>query len=146
MLVDVKARLDQRPIYELLEMSVFPDPDRIIEVIENYKREEAWRLKGYEDAGEIIGLAGYTVDGDGRLTIRHLAVDPDERGKGYGRGIVLHLLAEEKPATIEAETDEEGVGFYRSIGFAVHSVGERYPGVERYRCLYVADPEQEEEA
>ncbi|MDI4646108.1 GNAT family N-acetyltransferase [Cohnella hashimotonis] len=145
MLINVKDRLDQRPIYELLELSVFPDPDRIVKAINEYKENARLHIQGYEDNGEIIGIIGYESDDDRIATIRHIAVHPDERGKGYGRGMVLHLIDAAEPERIEAETDEEGVNFYRSIGFTVHSLGEKYPGTERFRCVYVVSPEEEEE-
>jgi len=144
MLIDIKDRLDQRHIYELLELSVFPDPDRIVAVVNEYKHNPSLHIKGYEDNEEIIGVIGYEQDEAGRLTIRHLAIHPDERGKGYGRGMVLRLLDEANPVTIEAETDEDSVNFYRSIGFAVQSLGEKYPGIERFRCVYVVDPDEED--
>ncbi|MNW71139.1 hypothetical protein D3C74_508110 [compost metagenome] len=37
--------------------------------------------------------------------------------------------------TITAETDREAVGFYRSTGFPITSLGEKYPGVERFACI-----------
>ncbi|MNU09693.1 hypothetical protein D3C72_2564150 [compost metagenome] len=37
--------------------------------------------------------------------------------------------------TITAETDHEAAGFYRSAGFTVTSLGEKYPGVERFACV-----------
>ena len=36
---------------------------------------------------------------------------------------------------IEAETDADAVGFYEQVGFTVTSLGESYPGVERFRCV-----------
>lgn len=144
MLVDVKDRLEQRQIYELLELSVFPDPDRVVEVLDAYKQNPKWHLLGFEDDGEIIGIIGYETDSNRVATIRHIAVHPDERGKGYGRGMVLHLLTAADPERIEAETDEEGVNFYRSIGFTVQSLGEKYPGTERFRCVYVVSLDEEE--
>ena len=33
-----------------------------------------------------------------------------------------------------AETDADAIGFYQCCGFAVESLGELYPGVERFRC------------
>ncbi|CAI6029592.1 GNAT family N-acetyltransferase [Cohnella sp. JJ-181] len=145
MLIDVRNRLDERQIYELLEMSVFPDPDRLLSVIAEYKDNSGLQIRGYEDHGETIGIIGFEAVDAGTIVIRHIAVHPDERGKGYGRGMVLHLLTEADPDRIEAETDEDGVNFYRSIGFTVHSLGEKYPGVERYLCVYVVDPDEEDE-
>lgn len=35
---------------------------------------------------------------------------------------------------LEAETDDEAVEFYKRIGFQVRTLGEKYPGVERFHC------------
>jgi ribosomal protein S18 acetylase RimI-like enzyme len=32
------------------------------------------------------------------------------------------------------ETDKDAVGFYRNYGFEITSLGEKYPGVERFLC------------
>ncbi|WP_268921683.1 hypothetical protein [Metabacillus sediminilitoris] len=37
---------------------------------------------------------------------------------------------------ITAETDKEAVVFYRNYGFKITSLGEKYPGVERFLCEY----------
>lgn len=34
---------------------------------------------------------------------------------------------------IVAETDRSALGFYLALGFGVTSLGEKYPGVERFR-------------
>lgn len=36
--------------------------------------------------------------------------------------------------TLCVETDQEAVGFYQSLGFNIKSLGEKYPGVERFWC------------
>ena len=33
-----------------------------------------------------------------------------------------------------AETHKDAVIFYRNIGFEIKSLGEKYPGVERFQC------------
>lgn len=37
-----------------------------------------------------------------------------------------------------AKTDAEAAGFYRCCGFAITSLGEVYPGVERFDCVLTA--------
>ena len=37
---------------------------------------------------------------------------------------------------IEAETDKEAVEFYKKIGFQVKSLGEKYPGIERFHLCF----------
>jgi len=61
---------------------------------------------------------------------------PEARGAGFGRGMILELLHQFEPVAIEAETDEDAVHFYRSIGFRVESIGEIVPGTERFCCIY----------
>jgi hypothetical protein len=40
---------------------------------------------------------------------------------------------------VYAETDEEAADFYRNIGFTVESLGEKYPGIERFKCTFETD-------
>ncbi|EOR21192.1 N-acetyltransferase GCN5 [Niallia nealsonii AAU1] len=37
---------------------------------------------------------------------------------------------------ISAETDNDAVGFYRKNGFKITSLGEKYPIVEWFLCIY----------
>jgi hypothetical protein len=46
------------------------------------------------------------------------------------RIVSLHALDE-----IEAETDKDTVDFYRLCGFTITSLGEPYPGTERFLCV-----------
>ncbi|NBD25341.1 GNAT family N-acetyltransferase [Paenibacillus glycinis] len=145
MLVNIASRLDEDEIQELLSWSVFPDPERLQRAVDLYKGETAHRLLGYESEGDIIGLIGYHWAGEGKIEIDHIAVTPEERYKGYGRGLILELLTLENPSLLVAETDEDAVDFYRSSRFTVESLGEKYPGTERFLCTYEADGADEDE-
>ncbi|MEK8130088.1 GNAT family N-acetyltransferase [Paenibacillus filicis] len=142
MLVSAKGRIKEEAIQELLGYSVFPDPERLQAVTEAYENSDELELYAYEDQEEIIGIVGISVSPERELTIGHIAVRPDIRGQGYGRGQVLELIELKQPLRIVAETDEDSVNFYRNIGFTVFSLGEKYPGVERFRCEY--DVEEDE--
>lgn len=37
---------------------------------------------------------------------------------------------------IYTETDNDAVDFYRKYGFEITSLGEKYPGVERFLCEF----------
>ncbi|MBP3964631.1 GNAT family N-acetyltransferase [Paenibacillus lignilyticus] len=144
MLIDIKAKLDEEAIQELLGWSVFPEPEHLERAVQRYKDDASAKLLGYVSEDEIIGLIGYHYAGSDTIEIDHIAVDPSERYKGYGRGIILELLELEKPAVLLAETDEEAVDFYRSSRFTVESLGEKYPGTERFKCTYYADEDDSE--
>ncbi|WP_248928535.1 GNAT family N-acetyltransferase [Paenibacillus hamazuiensis] len=145
MLTNLKMKLDSMTVRELLEYAVFPDSDELAAAVEKYKIEAGRELWGLEEDGELIGCVGCRMDAEGNLEILHIAVDPNERGKGYGRGLLLELIEMKNPRTLFAETDEEAVDFYRNIGFDIESLGEKYPGVERFKCTYVTDPGEEPE-
>jgi len=66
--------------------------------------------------------------------IRHIAVEPSVRKQGIGQHMVVWLLRERQFSHLLAETDHEAVGFYERCGFRVTSVGEVYPGTERFVC------------
>ncbi|MCL6600332.1 MAG: GNAT family N-acetyltransferase [Alicyclobacillus macrosporangiidus] len=66
----------------------------------------------------------------------HIAVRPSERNKGLGRQMLKRIVSSSGITELYAETDRESVGFYRRCGFSIESVGEKYPGVERFRCRW----------
>lgn len=142
MIKDISSRLDDLEVKELLAYAVFPDPERLDQAVEAYRKPNGLELYGYEEEGVLVGIIGVDASDD-EMTIKHIAVTPENRGKDYGRGMILELLLQQKPARVIAETDEESVGFYRSIGFEIYSLGELYPGVERYRCVYEVEEEEE---
>jgi hypothetical protein len=49
--------------------------------------------------------------------------------------MVSELIEEFQITHLEATTDSDAVGFYRRSGFKIESLGEQYPGVERFRCV-----------
>ncbi|WP_230986949.1 GNAT family N-acetyltransferase [Cohnella fermenti] len=139
MFIDLREKLGQPEVAELLEMAVFPDPGRLAEAIREYETDGRLDLMGYVDEDRLVGIVGYEVNEDNVLTIKHLAVAPEERGKGFGRLTVLELIAWEAPDILLAETDEEAIEFYRNIGFVIESLGEAGAGAERFRCTYTVN-------
>jgi len=95
-------------------------------------------LHGLRCAGALAGLLGLRRAPGAGAVILHLAVAPDLRGQGLGRALLRAAVAAEGLRQLVAETDAEAVGFYRACGFVVTSLGERHPGVERFRCVWTA--------
>ncbi|MCQ4087131.1 GNAT family N-acetyltransferase [Saccharibacillus sp. JS10] len=142
MLESVTKQVRNPKVANLLEYSVFPDPEQIEQALAFYEQNDQAELMGYIEQGEMIGVIGFRPSGDKELTITHLAVDPGSRGLGYGRGMLLDLMVQERPERVFVETDEEAVDFYRSVGFSVMSLGISPSGLERFRCFYEADEEE----
>ncbi|CAJ1315651.1 GNAT family N-acetyltransferase [Paenibacillus sp. PK4536] len=145
MLERIDGRLEQPQLQELLSYAVFPDPQVLEAVIHQYSTQDHMHLYGYQEEGEWIGVIGCAEEGEAPYTlrVRHLAITPAERGKGYGRGILLELLETAEPAVLLAEADDEGAEFYRNIGFTVIGNGELNAASERYICRY--DVEEDDE-
>jgi ribosomal protein S18 acetylase RimI-like enzyme len=101
-------------------------------------RSGAWTLLGYVEAGSLVGCIGVEQAGRSEIVVHSLAVKPGFRRKGIGRFMVRELATAFGGSTLVAETDADAVGFYRRCGFAVTSLGERYPGTERFRCTLPA--------
>jgi ribosomal protein S18 acetylase RimI-like enzyme len=141
MLINVKSRVQESQIQDLLSYSVFPDPDRLEQTIAQYESDSNMWLFGYESEDVMVGIIGFRLSDNQEMTLTHLAVEPESRGVGFGRGMILEIIEEMNPTRIVAETDEEAVEFYRRNGFVINSLGEKYPGVERFRCTYEIDDE-----
>lgn len=87
----------------------------------------------FED--QVVGTIVSEPRDDGSIDIINVATAHSMERHGVGRTMILALLRQSEGRAIRAETDEEAVGFYRSLGFTIESLGERYPGTARYGCV-----------
>ena len=69
------------------------------------------------------------------VELKHIAIKPNYRGKGIGKKMINEFIKTKKIVKIKAETDKNAVDFYKKIGFSITSLGEKYPGVERFECI-----------
>lgn len=92
-------------------------------------------LYGYTIEQDLVGCIGIVKGEANRCEIKHIAVSPVFRGKGIGREMIRYVEEHHAFSSIYAETDQEAVLFYKNIGFHITSLGEKYPGVERFGCL-----------
>ncbi|NBI30089.1 GNAT family N-acetyltransferase [Chengkuizengella marina] len=134
-MINVKNQLDQSEIIELLAMCTFSDSNRLEEIVQNYKNEDDYKIYGFEKEGMVVGIIGFQMNGN-QMEIKHIAVSPEQRYKGIGSLMINAMMNIIKPIQVVSETDDDAVDFYRSSGFTVYSIDEKYPGVERYRCVF----------
>ncbi|TFD94546.1 N-acetyltransferase [Jeotgalibacillus sp. R-1-5s-1] len=104
-------------------------------VYDGYIQALNQQLFGFMKEGNIIGCIGVEINLS-RCEIKHIAVCPKERGYGIGSKMINFLLERYSFTSILAETDIDAVEFYRNFGFKITSLGEKYPGVERFQCEY----------
>ncbi|WNS45690.1 GNAT family N-acetyltransferase [Paenibacillus sp. MMS20-IR301] len=146
MLIDLKPRAQNPEVNELLAYAVIDDPEELERTTAEYGTQAALQLCGWEEDGLLLGLTGFEVTEDGSLDIRHIAVLPENRGKGYARGMILELVTSREPRYVVAETEDViAADFYRSLGFMVYSLGENAAGIEMFRCVYEVEETEDEE-
>ena len=128
------ASVDEVGVVDILAVAVGDDPQQVREAARRYRDDPAVTLLVAMVNGIPVGAAGYTV-GESEITLLHIATTHPVRRTGVGRRL-LAAVRQAAPATLPliAETDTDSVGFYTATGFTVISLGEKYPGVERFRA------------
>ena len=82
-------------------------------------------------AGMLVLHEGSTVP-----EIIGIAVSKNQRHQGIGKQMIQKVMESEKLERIKAQTDDDAIGFYRSLGFNTEKVMKKYPdGISvRYNC------------
>jgi GNAT superfamily N-acetyltransferase/predicted nucleotidyltransferase len=125
------AGIDEAGMPELLALAV-GDKRRCDDAVQQYRNDSAAMLLGATVDGDVVGILGYTVS-DSAVTVLHIATAARLRRAGVGTALLGGLRrAVPTGLPIIAETDGDGVEFYAAHGFTVASLGEKYPGVERF--------------
>lgn len=108
--------------------------------IENIKDVEEYysitenELYSVSNNERIVGLVGL-ISTEQEVVIKHIAIQSHIQNKGLGTEIInkIHQLFPKQK--LVAETDNDAVGFYTKLGFKIISLGEKYPGIIRYKCI-----------
>ncbi len=137
-LVDLSSRLDTDEVHELLLALGYPAdvaPAKAQRIVAEYQNTPEQPILGGERDGLLLGLIGLRMEDETRARIRHLVVHPRHRRSGVGGAMIRAVCEKFLLHTLSAETDRDAVDFYRRCGFEVVSLGELYPGTERFQCL-----------
>ena len=141
MLRDAIPGQDDAILRQLLAFSVgYPDDAKIAQRFAQYRAAAARCLLAYEVDGRVLGSVGLGLVAPGEAIIRDIAVLPEHRGQGIGHQMVRQLWARFALCRLTTETDADAVEFYRRCGFAITSLGEKWPGTERFDCELTAMP------
>jgi ribosomal protein S18 acetylase RimI-like enzyme len=122
-------------VTSLLALCMWQDDDRIQNELSAYQAEPSRCLMGMMKDGELVGLIGIESIAVDAAIVKHIAVKPSYRNQNVARGMIEAVMKDQSLKYLEAETDDEAVGFYERMGFRIESLGEKYPGVVRYRCV-----------
>ncbi|TXR95062.1 N-acetyltransferase [Bacillus sp. SH7-1] len=122
-------KIEKDPILNVLQYAVGPSETSLKQAVLFYERNNG-TLYRYEEKACI----GIEIIGANKAEICHISVVPQYRHKGIALQMIKEVLRMHQLTYLEAETDDEAVEFYKKIGFQVKSLGEKYPGSERFHC------------
>jgi len=126
--------VDDAAVRRLLALAVGGGQLRVDEAVQPYRDGSDVNLIVAISAGETVGLVGYRVVDGAMVVLLHVASALHVRRKGVGRRLIAEVRRVAPPELpVVAETDHDAVHFYRALGFTATSLGEKYPGVERFR-------------
>ena len=125
--VDLIARVGEPEVLQLIRLAVGADTTvKLPAVAQSYAQTAGSFLVGLASGSELVGVAGGTRESRAAV-LRHLAVVESHRGLGHGRRLLQTVISRFDLQRLVAETDTDAVEFYRTCGFAITSLGERYP-------------------
>lgn len=135
-MINLRDSSDLSEVRNLLSECMLSDEGRISAELTKYLEDESRELYGSFFNDELVGLIGVIHGSIGEVELKHIAIKPDYRGKGLGRKLVYEYVQAKSIVIMKAETDKDAVGFYNKLGFTILSLGEKYPGVERFECTF----------
>lgn len=112
------------------------DQEAVEQVIDRYSRQVNLVGFGVVRDGGLVGMIGIETTEQRHGIIRHVVVASLLQRCGVGRLLIDSATSRLKLASLEAETDVDAVQFYAKCGFGVESLGEKYPGRERFLCVW----------
>ena len=122
---------DSEGVLALLTYAVgSEDRDRLDVALMPYRTGSAV-LAVARSARMPVGVIGYSA-APHQVTVLHLTTDPLRRQRGIGTALIRWVHARHPSTPVVAETDAEAVRFYEKTGFTSTSLGDKYPGVERF--------------
>lgn len=133
MIIEISSKILQPAVRELLSHAT--SIDKVDSAYREYIQSPTQQLFGLVKEKSIVGCIGIEIVFN-NCEIKHIAVSFGERGNGIGTKMIQFLCENFVLTTISAETDNDAVEFYRKLGFKITSLGEKYPGVERFLCEY----------
>lgn len=131
----IAENLHDKSVLSMLSLSLYmPSEERLNHLAGEYEADKnVFVLACIEDgmAVGIIALKRLTCEA---CEILNIGVSPAFRGRKIGSRLIDTAIECFSCRNLTAETDDDAVGFYRSYGFEIEALGEKYPGFPRYLC------------
>lgn len=122
----VPRRHDTDQVKRILACALSPTEE--LEAVFSSYQHRPWSLFVTSHEGKITGCIGFS-----RATgeIRHIAVDPEHRGRHCARHMIEHLTTYVRSPLLKVMSDAACAPFFEACGFICDKEG------DRYRCYRV---------
>lgn len=130
---DIKPRITEPEVGKIISYAAFDgSPEGVAKEAEKYLSSEKLKFYGWVDEECIVGICGFEVHND-KVEIHLIAVALDRQKSGVG-GEMATALQEMYGLPLQAETDDDAVGFYRKRGFETAEFTHPQKG-KRHTCV-----------
>lgn len=137
-----KNRHDTTEVKTLLALAVgHPTLEKIAYLMDQFYTYTGRTIFISSRNNRITGIIGVEHTRSSHGFITHLAVQPTLRKKGIGGRLIKHIAETLELDEIEAETDQDAVGFYDACGFTTREIEGQYKGIRRYKCVKIIKPD-----
>ena len=124
-----------RDISALLGSSMFnPTFGKIQNIAQTVYAKTQGRFYICKIDGLLVGLIGFSKIDNHMLVVRNLAVLSTFQRQKIGTELIRTAIRDEKVKFITAETDDEGIGFYKGFGFNAKKLPYDDAKGQRYEC------------
>jgi len=131
---DIKQQLMNPAILQMMAFSEYERSfTRACKRAQAYQADAAQQVYGWIENSAVLGVCGF-LPHEGEVEITGIAVAAHARKRGIGRAMIT-ALREMQGLPMEAETDDDAVGFYLKCGFAVEEAASK-GGARRWVCNY----------
>jgi ribosomal protein S18 acetylase RimI-like enzyme len=128
-------RHNTEELKELLKMAMGnPTPEKVQKWLGTFYTLNKHAILVAINDRRITGMIGIDYSTAPHGYIYHLAVHPDYRKHGIGRGLLNYVAKTLGLISIALETDQDAVEFYRACGFDIEEIESKWHGVRRFLC------------
>lgn len=136
-LIELTQKNETFQTYEIYKHCMFkPTEEKFHKKIDAFLADHSVKIFACCNEGKPVGIMVVSLAEQGKIEVLGIAVETSARGKGIGSYMVKQIVKDYGFISVYAETDNDGVGFYRKNGFDVTEFSEIYDGeaVVRYKC------------
>ena len=138
MFVNLKSNydFDGNIIYHIFQDIIWePTNEKIDQILIKSRNDKTYEIIGSVEGNTLIGIIIYR-SGKTKIVIEYFGVEKAFQKKGEGSKLIDEVIRNTRVNCIEAETEDDAVGFYKKYGFDIRKGEKIFPEREHYICEY----------